>query len=446
MLYDLPPPQDIPEYDRERIDKLREMRGLKLLPSFAVFLSDCTPTLSRYFVDTQAKLRSPFVKQLFKCEKDVLESIEEERISGWAEIKGWSGEEMAAAKDMLLYVEKKKDRREARKRRGSELSSPHESSPRKKAHTGNNGEGSLGSNTNRTPRTPSQRERRRSTGGAMPARDTGFNTSPAHHFHSSPLRQEWSSPLANQFDLYAISPITADRLGTSGGHFHSQGQFTTTANNMYSMSAERPRPIRRSDSWDDPVLAMQNPPSRMTGANSYGSMHGMAPPQYGASNLQYTGAMGNPFAPTHQQHMATQVHAPHNGYNMMHMAAPAVPNHPDLRIGSVNPADLAVALRNHRQRADARASLPHDPRFHTPGTQAPGQGSGNPFQGRYYPQVDQWSTGFHTPGTQAPGHGSGNPFQGRYYPQIDQQSTGFHQQEGSNNVVHQTDNNLLDST
>ncbi|RDI85226.1 hypothetical protein Vi05172_g4751 [Venturia inaequalis] len=435
VFYDLPPPHDISEYDRKRIDRLREERGLKPLPSFTKFLNDCAPTFARYFLNTYKILRSPNVKQHFKREQDVLDSIEEERISRWAEIKGWSGEEVAAANNTLLSVVEKASRRLARKRKGSGSSSPLASIQGKRARAESHGEGTLGLNMSHTARTLNQHARRQSTGGAMPARDTGFNSSPPQQFHSSPLRQVWSSPLANvrghgtatfdqgshysanQFDRFNGPPTTPDRSGAIGGHFHQQGQVTTPTGGPYSTERDSPSQFARPGAWDSSFSMMDSSTSRPGHHGNHPSM-GPAPPppRYNPLNSDGTGAVGNTFARPlsyDQQHRSTQTQAPPYGYNLVHAAAG--PNHPSYGTRLMNPEELDAALSNYRQETSGQADA-----FNRPSV--------------------------HSEGMQAPGHGNVNAFQDGFASQVHQQSTGNNQQQGSHNVVVQVQNNFNDPT
>lgn len=119
-LYDVPPPEDIPEYDRKQIDNLLIARGKKPLPSFITFLKDCRLTFLRYFPRTASRYYAP-VKH-FHNDEEFLKAVEEERILRWGEIKRWSPQDIQTAMDKLWSMNKKKVAK-GRKRGSSDSSS-----------------------------------------------------------------------------------------------------------------------------------------------------------------------------------------------------------------------------------------------------------------------------------------------------------------------------------
>ncbi|TLD18941.1 hypothetical protein E2P81_ATG01669 [Venturia nashicola] len=439
--YDVPPPEDIPPYDREQIDMRRVERGLKPLPSFAEFLRRCPGTLIHYFPMAYAGLTKGF----YTSEKLFLERVEMDRMETWKAIKHWSAEELASAMEHLAESELKLKKRvkHDRKRRRSTLGSHHgdnqfQSAKKTCDRSGSHGdEGLQGSNMIPAPRTPA---RQPSSGREVQAPDMGFTPSPSGHNHRrvSNLSQEWSPELADvqeqqaspyttrnfgldQFGHYTSSPVTTDHMLQDADVFQSPVHMRTPPSGVYWSSAERSRSIRRADSGDDLFSTMQNAPSGMTGGYGYGSMNPFAPPRYRPSNFHSTGATGDMFGSplSHgQQHGWNQMQAPQ--ISMGYIALPHF-NPPILYHGPINAADLPIARGNYRQEGSMGMQLFQQPGLYYQGTQAPAYHNDLSHQGEFQPQFGY-----------AANH-SGN-----------QQSTGTQQQEGSYNIVHQTQNNFMD--
>lgn len=478
--YDLPPPEDIPAFDREKIDKLRKARDMEPLPSFAKFLQVCGMTRGYYFPATTSLNRNG----QFSSEKKFLEAVEKERMTRWGVIKGWSDEEVdSATKELAKNKEKYKRQAVRSQKRNSSVScsQPEDAvaSPTKKPRgrrESRGGRDSPGSDVSTAPRTPSQRQRRQSSGGGMQTPDMN---------HSSPLSQVWTSPLANIYDQEIVSPgqgqgspsaaedpvleqwiqdhsspVTPDHPDTGTGYFHSPSRISTPTSGQHSIVTGSPGHFARPGASNNSFSTVHNSPSGMTGRNGYHSMsppapprlnppgfdHSMspAPPRFNPLGFDHTGATGFQVATPmdfNRQHMSTHVQpsprpgsnfvagggSPHgttnrNGYRVM---GPIVPlgSNPDLRSGLVTHEALLAAMRNSQQGISTPVQAPHQTSFYAQGVQASGNSTSFAIDGGFAPQIGY-----------VPNHGGNN------------QSTRAYQNGGSNggsnNVMMPNQHNL----
>lgn len=467
--YDLPPPEDIPAFDRGQIDELRKARDMEPLPSFAKFLQVCGMTRVRYFPATTSMAKNG----QYSSEKKFLEAVEKERMTRWGFIKGWSnGEVDSATKELAKNKEKYKRQTVRSRKRNSSVSSSQlaAAGPAKKARGDRNGGGSPGSNISTSLRTPNQHGRRQISGGVMQAPDMSPTPSPSHqhhrrHSHSSPLSQVRSSPLANSCDQETVSPsqgqgspsasgnylvercihehsspTTPDHPDTSTGYFHAPSRISTLTSGQHSMITGSLGHFARPGASSNSFSRMHSSPNGITGRNGYHSMSPPAPPRFNPPGFDHTEATGFQFVTPmdfNRQQMSTHVQpfprpgsnfvdgggSPHettnrNGYRMMGRIVPHGSN-PDLRNGLVTGEALLAAMRNNPQGISTQVQRSHHPELYAQSVQAPGDGTSFAIDGEFAPQV-------------------------RYMPNYggNHLSTRAYQNGGSNNVMTPNQHNL----
>jgi hypothetical protein len=227
--YDVPPPEDIPEPVRKRIDPQGE------IPAFATFLRDCKPTFLRYFPTTYYRNDN----DLYQNDAELLDAVENERMSRWAALKGWNAEHLAAKvalqKD-FLQREKEKEKPARNLKRGSVAEA-------------NLGDNSAVTSTKKARTDGEDEEEEEDAVVSSPFSDFAPST-PRHQRRSSSLNQQWSprasfyshqremtSPVQArqpfeggnilQFVDNPFMPVTPDRWSTGTGFVHSPGEFAS---------------------------------------------------------------------------------------------------------------------------------------------------------------------------------------------------------------------------
>lgn len=423
--YDLPPPEDIPAFDRKFINERRIKRGLKKLPSFAKFLLDARLTFEHYFYKTHTMLFGPKSKEFFKSAEDVLKTIENERVSNWATIKSWPDWKTQFAVGRLAKNKQKHKRNLERARAASvKKLGDTEARPAKKARGEGKAQtkGSPGSNVGNTPRTPNQCQRRQSGDEGMQALAMSFTPSPSQQKNRC-LSQLGSSPLTNISDQdqgspYAMSDYVLEQFLSSPAEPYRSPQDTREYINGPT-SGPYSRNIGNAGQFARPGAGY-----------GYPSMKALPPPPYNPSGFNQNGVMGDLFDQTrmgtNQQHVSTQMPAPR-----MSMGND-VPSH-------FNDANL----RSGPQGGFAHPANGNHP-FHTAADLDLIAANGSYGQGMPTQVQPSYHLGLYAQGAQAPSYSNGfAPRGGGYAPNYgaNQQSTQTHQTGGSNNVMIQTQNN-----